>query len=258
MPLHTIEPRRLYRQIADQLRHLIDQGEYPVGARMPPERDLAGQLGVSRPSLREAMIALEIEGLVEVRTGSGIYVLERDQARPDGPVTAEAPLEIIRARRTLEGELAAQAAQKPSAEQVAALHQSLVLMQHEADTGRIPVQGDRLLHVTLAEAADNSVLLRIVTDLFDERSNPLFAQLSNYFESPANWAVAIAEHRAIVAAIESRDPARARQAMHDHLDRSFDRLNANWTKANGPTASRGKGRKPSARQPQLAATQVTP
>jgi DNA-binding FadR family transcriptional regulator len=240
MPLQTIEPRRLYRQIADQLRQLIDQGEYPVGARMPPERDLAGQLGVSRPSLREAMIALEIEGLVEVRTGSGIYVLERDRTRADGPVIAEGPLEIIRARQTLESELAAQAARKPSAAHIAELHRSLGLMQHEADTGRIPVEGDRLLHVTIAEAAGNSVLQRIVAELFDERSNPLFAQLSNYFESPANWAVAIVEHHAIVAAIEAGDTARARQAMQEHLGRSFDRLNANWTQANGAAASRGK------------------
>jgi DNA-binding FadR family transcriptional regulator len=172
-----------------------------------------------------------------VRTGSGIYVLERDRARPNGPVTAEGPLEIIRARQTLESELAAQMAHAPNAAQLAVLHQSLDLMQHEADTGRIPVQGDRLLHVTIAEAADNSVLQRIVGELFDERANPLFAQLSNYFESPANWAVAITEHRAIVAAIESRDPARARQAMHEHLGRSFDRLSANWTHAKGIAAT---------------------
>ena len=78
MPLQTIEPRRLYRQIAEQLRGLIRAGEYPVGARLPPERDLAAQLGVSRPSVREALIALEVEGLVEVRMGSGIV---RDRAR---------------------------------------------------------------------------------------------------------------------------------------------------------------------------------
>ena len=78
MPLQTIEPRRLYRQIADQLRVLIDGGEFPAGARLPPERDLAVQLGVSRPSVREALIALEVEGRVEVRMGSGIYVRAAD------------------------------------------------------------------------------------------------------------------------------------------------------------------------------------
>ena len=74
MPFQSIEPRRLYRQIADQIRTLIRSGEFPAGARLPPERDLAKQLGVSRPSVREALIALEVEGLVEVRIGSGIYV----------------------------------------------------------------------------------------------------------------------------------------------------------------------------------------
>src|SRR5207244_11594286 len=74
MPIHSIEPRRLYRQIADQIRTLIRSGEFSAGSRLPPERDLARQLGVSRPSVREALIALEVEGLVEVRIGSGNYV----------------------------------------------------------------------------------------------------------------------------------------------------------------------------------------
>jgi GntR family transcriptional repressor for pyruvate dehydrogenase complex len=82
MPLQTIVPRRLYRQIADQLRQLIERGEFPVGARLPPERDLAVQLGVSRPSVREALIALEVEGWVEVRMGSGIYVCSRPSGVP--------------------------------------------------------------------------------------------------------------------------------------------------------------------------------
>ena len=77
MPIQTVETQRLYRQIADQLRALIAAGEYPLGSRLPPERDLAAQLGVSRPSVREALIALEVEGWVEVRVGSGVYVLER-------------------------------------------------------------------------------------------------------------------------------------------------------------------------------------
>ena len=74
MPIQTVEPQRLYRQIAEQLRQLMASGEFAVGSRLPAERDLALQLGVSRPSVREALIALEVEGMIEVRTGSGIYV----------------------------------------------------------------------------------------------------------------------------------------------------------------------------------------
>jgi len=78
VPLQTVEPQRLYRQIAGQLRSLIASGEFTPGSRLPAERDLARQLGVSRPSVREALIALEVEGWVEVRTGSGVYVLPRN------------------------------------------------------------------------------------------------------------------------------------------------------------------------------------
>ena len=77
MPVQSIEPQRLYRQIAEQLRALIAQGEFATGDRLPAERDLARQFNVSRPSVREALIALEVEGWVEVRTGSGVYVQDR-------------------------------------------------------------------------------------------------------------------------------------------------------------------------------------
>ena len=114
VPIQTLEPQRLYRQIAEQLRELIGKGEFAVGARIPAERDLARQLGVSRPSVREALIALEVEGWVEVRTGSGVYVLDRSQRTPppaNGAAGIEwGPLEIIRARRMVEGETAATAA----------------------------------------------------------------------------------------------------------------------------------------------------
>ena len=110
LPLHAVEPRRLYRQIADQLAGLISDGEFPPGARLPAERALAAKLGVSRASVREAIISLEIGGLVEVRVGTGIFVAAT--AAPRGP-TADAgpgPFELLSARKLVEGEIAAVAA----------------------------------------------------------------------------------------------------------------------------------------------------
>ncbi len=228
MPFQPIEPRRLYRQIADQLRLLIQGGEFPVGARLPPERDLALKLGVSRPSVREALIALEVEGLVEVRMGSGIYVRSRVAA---DSVVAESPLETIRARRLIESELAAQAAELARPAQVAGLREALQAMQEEAAAGQVPIQGDRLFHLRIAEISGNSVLLRVVGELFDERHNPLSVKLGDYFENPASWQAAIAEHRRVVEAIAAGDAAGAREAMHHHLSRSHDRLTANWAPA---------------------------
>src|SRR5512145_3427466 len=115
MPLQAVESSRLYRQIAEQLRGLITQGEFAAGTRLPAERDLAKQLGVSRPSVREALIALEVEGWVEVRTGSGIYVQPARQrngghAARNGHDTEWGPLQVMQARELVEAEVAALAA----------------------------------------------------------------------------------------------------------------------------------------------------
>lgn len=240
MPLHTIEPKRLYRQIADQVRALVEQGEFPRGSRLPAERELAQQLGVSRPSVREALIALEVEGLVEVRMGSGIYVREHPAAARAVPVMAEPPLETIRAREVIECELAARAALCMKAPQVRGLREAIALMQEEAAQGQLPTQGDRLFHVRIVEAVGNAVLTRVVTELYDERHNPLFAQLGSHFENIASWQLAIAEHQAVVDAIAVHDAAAARAAMSRHLTQSHDRFTASWPQP--PAPSRGSRR----------------
>ncbi len=142
MPIHTIEPRRLYRQIADQIRALVRSGEYPAGSRLPPERDLARQLGVSRPSVREALIALEVEGLVEVRIGSGIYVLEGGRGSAGEQVhAASGPFELLRARWVIEGECAALAAKSAKKAQIASIEEALESMQRGASGGQTAVGG---------------------------------------------------------------------------------------------------------------------
>ncbi len=234
MPLQTIEPRRLYRQIAEQLRALLDGGEFTPGTRLPPERDLARQLGVSRPSVREALIALEVEGRVEVRMGSGIYVrapepgAPRDAALLQALHDAEGPLETIRARQLIEAELAAYAALHMKKAQVAGLRDAVAQMERDVAAGRMPTAGDRLFHLRIAEASDNAVLLRIIGLLFDERHNPIFEQLGSHFENAKSWTIAIGEHRAVIDAIARKSAQGARDAMATHLRNSHDRFTANW------------------------------
>lgn len=225
MPLHPLAPRRLYRQIADQLRGLIRAGEFPVGSRLPAERDLAVQLGVSRPSVREALIALEVEGLVAVRMGSGVVVIASDTAPSATPVDAPfGPFEVIRARQVIECELAAMAAQAADAATVDGLQQALAQMRADVARGSAPVQGDRQFHLRIAEAADNGPLLRTVAALYDERNRPLFEQLGQHYETLPTWRAALDEHQAVLDAIAGHDPAAARAAMHAHLQQSHDRL----------------------------------
>ena len=224
MPIQAIEPRRLYRQIADQLRRLIQRGEYAVGSRLPAERDLALQLGVSRPSVREALIALEVEGLVDVRVGSGVVVLaQRAASGQRGVGNAFGPFEIIRARQLLEGEMAALAARRMTKTQVARLRAVLVAMDADITAGSMPIHSDREFHLLVAGAADNAPLLRTVTELYDERNNPLFETFGHHFENTKTWRMALAEHHTVVDTIAARDADGARRAMQRHLQRSQDR-----------------------------------
>ena len=115
MPLQAVEPKRLYRQIADQIAGLIAKGEFPNGSRLPAERELASKLGVSRASLREAIISLEIAGLVEVRVGTGIFVKARTGSGSDAHDAGPGPFELLNARKLIEGEIAALAAKRATA-----------------------------------------------------------------------------------------------------------------------------------------------
>jgi len=231
MPIHSIEPRRLYRQIADQIRALIQSREFASGARLPPERDLARQLGVSRPSVREALIALEVEGLVEVKIGSGIYVLgPRGNGESGTPVQATmGPFELLRARWIIESECAALAAKAAKRPQIAAIEEALQQMETVAnDEKRQPLAGDRLFHLRIAEATGNGALVAVVKMLWEERMGPLFAQLEHHYDSPSHWARAIAEHRLVLDAIARRDVPGARAAMQRHLDKAYKRFSKSW------------------------------
>jgi len=230
MPFQSIEPRRLYRQIADQIRGLIRSGEFPPGSRLPPERDLAKQLGVSRPSVREALIALEVEGLVEVRIGSGIYVLVPGGAG-DAPAANDAtagPFELLRARYVIEGECAALAAKSARKAQVAAIEVAIDEMERERRDGRQPLASDRMFHLRIAEATGNGALVQVVKLLWDERTGPLYQQLEHHYDSPELWTAAMAEHRTVLKAIALRDPAGARAAMQRHLNQAYKRFSKGW------------------------------
>jgi DNA-binding FadR family transcriptional regulator len=246
MPFQSIEPRRLYRQIADQIRTLIRSGEFPAGSRLPPERDLAKQLGVSRPSVREALIALEVEGLVEVRIGSGIYVQAVDATggkgggkggvratnEGDGGATA-GPFELLRARYVIEGETAALAAKSAKKAQVQAIEETLATMQQELDDDKQPLGGDRMFHIRIAEATGNGALVAVIEMLWEDRTSPLYKQLEHHYDSPALWQSAMAEHRAVLKAIAAKDVAGARAAMQRHLNQAYKRFSTGWDSVAG-------------------------
>ena len=223
--LKQVETKRLYQHIADQIRSLIQSGGFPAGGRLPPERDLAQQLGVSRPSLREALIALEIAGSVEIRKGSGVYVCRMPE-RPGASAIAgmgESPSELMQARAALEGSVIVLAAAHVTPERLAQLRETIDAMRAQVKAGRSPLDYDRAFHICVAEMSGNSVLVRLVTELFDGRHSPISTRLSGYSETIQTWGVALEEHEVIYRALEERDPLAAQSAIRTHLKASEER-----------------------------------
>lgn len=238
MPLQTVAPQRLYRQIADQVRQLMASGEFALGSRLPAERDLAVQLGVSRPSVREALIALEVEGMIEVRTGSGIYVQRIEPPSKSAVTEADAntpadwgPLEVMSARLLVEAEVAALAATHAQKADLKAIKAGLQQMKLDAARDQVPREGDEAFHEAIAQACGNSVLLDTVQRYWQARNGPLFERLGDYFEHPESWQAAISEHQQVLLAIEAHDASAARKAMQKHLRQAHKRYSASWRRA---------------------------
>jgi DNA-binding FadR family transcriptional regulator len=220
MPLQTIEHRRLYRQIADQLSELIEGGEFAAGHRLPPERDLARQLGVSRPSVREALIALEVEGRVEVRIGSGVYVTGR---RPEAALQTlppdSGPFDLLAARSLIEAECAALAAGRADRAQRRAIEEALAALRSAVRACVVSdcVMADREFHLRIAEASGNSALLMVLENLWQQRTGPLYMKLDAIMVDASMWPAIFDEHRQVFDAIRAGDARAARAAMRRHL-----------------------------------------
>ena len=238
--LQAVASTRLYRMIADQIAARIKAGDFPAGGRLPAERELAEQLQVSRASVREALIALEIEGYVEVRVGTGVFVCP---AREDGqyPVARDAqpaangveatdigPFDLLETRLLIEPECAALAAQKASPAQIAAIraaHEGMSLTES-------PSIHDRAFHSAIGAACGNAALAAAISHIWHLSTlSPVFHRLEEHFVTTKVWIEAQKEHERILAAIVDRDPIRARHAMHDHLVGILARLREDFGSA---------------------------
>jgi DNA-binding FadR family transcriptional regulator len=230
------DTRRVYQQIADQVLQLIQAGEFAVNSRLPSERDLAEQFKVSRPSVREALIALEVMGFVQIKMGSGVYVCKPTQRKQSKqqPVKEFAPFELIQARALIEAEIAAQAAASRTQDNLLELEQALENMVVLAAKQQNPLEADRQFHAVLARATGNQVLASLVEQMFAARMGVLFSRLSNYFDTKVTWDQAIKEHRAVLRAVSAQDPDRARAAMRHHMERAYKRFSVSWLKSAEP------------------------
>jgi len=210
--------RRLFWRIVENIEASIDSGIYSAGSRLPPERELAETFNVSRPTIREAIIALEVRGRIEVKTGSGVYVLESDiTANNAEKVNA---FEVTQARALIEGEVAAIAAATITKQELKQLHKTLVDMENEINIAK----ADEEFHSIIANSTRNAAMILSVKNLWDLRSStPEIIDDYNSVCSRDN-AQTLTEHKNIYNALESGNPTEARQAMHSHFNRLINTL----------------------------------
>jgi DNA-binding FadR family transcriptional regulator len=220
LPFQPVQNQRLYEKVAAQIGLLIASGEFRPGDRLPPERELARQLGVSRPVLREALVTLEIAGSVEVRGGAGCFVIglpagAQGSFADGGP----SPFEVIHARSLIEHETAGLAAEKAAPEDIASLHETIAMMRADIAAGRDTRETDRLFHIRLAEIAGNAVLAGIVGDLWGHMTAPVFNQLGVHSGLRDTDTLTVTEHLCIIEAVAAHDRGAAGRAMDAHIGR---------------------------------------
>jgi len=213
-----MKSRRMFWRIVDEIEALIDNGDFAPGSRLPPERELAEKFDVSRPTIREAIIALEVREKVEVKTGSGVYVLEGALKGAKQP--AVNAFELTQARALVEGEVAALAAVSITDDELARLHNTLVMMQEQGDTE----EADRLFHSIIAGATRNGAMILSVSQLWSLRESTA-AIIDDYASVCSQDShLTLKEHTAIYNALKARNPAEARVAMHNHFNRLINTL----------------------------------
>lgn len=210
-------------EVARKLVADLVSGKYPVGSRLPAERELAAIRGVSRPTVREAIIALEVRGFVEVRVGSGAYVI-REPDDNDIPGYGMTAFELTEARLLIEGEAAALAATQVTDEDIAELSGLILAIARENRDPHGTERADRLFHLAIGRATRNSGILSAVTTLWDQRDTSHEAALLHAKARTANIKPVIEEHTAILDALRARDPVAAREAMRAHLTAVLDTL----------------------------------
>lgn len=219
--LQPLARPRLYEQVAEQITAWITENELKPGDRLLPERELASRLGVSRATVSQALVALEVIGVVAVRHGDGAVLTDSPgSTKIMEAVHAHAKRlpEIIDARDALETKTASLAAERHTEEDLQHIDDALDVMEKDIDEGGRGVKGDEMFHAAVTVASHSSLLAK----LMDEISHLIVETRIESLSQPGRPRDSLASHRRIVEAIRGGDPAGAAAAMHAHVQMVSD------------------------------------
>jgi GntR family transcriptional repressor for pyruvate dehydrogenase complex len=214
--LRPVARPRLYEVIVEQLCAYIADNEMDPGDRLPAERDLAAKLGVSRASLSQALVALEVQGVLSVRHGDGAILIRRpaeERAIKALREHVDRIPDIIEAREALEVKLVGLAAARRSDAEMAAIDAAIDKMEAEVDAGERGVVGDEMFHEAITAAAHSSLLAKLMHEISGLIKETRIESLSQEDRPRAS----LEGHRRIADAVRKQDPQEASQAMADHI-----------------------------------------
>ncbi|KLU63236.1 HTH-type transcriptional regulator LutR [Peptococcaceae bacterium CEB3] len=223
LELKPIKTRKIYEEIAEQLRKLVAGGKLKPGDRLPSERELAERLQVSRASVREALSALEMMGLVEVRSGEGTYVRHVNMDSVVAPLAWVLALEkdtveqLMEVRKILETQAVRLAAERAEEPEIREMSEALEIMRQDLETGELGEVADHRFHFAITQATHNQILVRIMNSISDTMHETLKISRRKMFSSKPMLEKLYHEHAGIWEAVRERDPAKASQRMLDHL-----------------------------------------
>jgi len=215
--------KRLYHTVANKILELIDSGVFPPGSRLPGERDLAEQFGVSRVAVREAEIALQAQGRLEIKVGSGAYVLDGTGQLGRG-MPKVGPFELTEARALFEAESAALAAPIITDDLLEELEGYVKAMVGKGNKKMSHEEADRLFHLTIAKATNNAAIIYTIDNMWKMRSEAMKVQTVYDSVCHSDDVLLEREHTAILNALKARDSSAARKAMRAHFTRMIEAL----------------------------------
>ena len=220
-PLRPVTRPRLYEQVVEQILDWVRDNDLRVGDRLPPERELAQRLGVSRATVSQALVAMEVVGVVAVRHGDGATLVESaGVSKVVGALRRHAQQlpEVIEAREALESKLAALAAVRRTEADLERIDHALALMERDVEAGGRGVEGDELFHAAVTAAGHSALLAQLMSEISDLILESRIESLSQ----PDRPRESLEGHRRIAEAIRAGDPEAAAQAMRDHVDKVSD------------------------------------
>lgn len=234
MILKPIKTKKIYEQIVDQIGLLVAEGQLKPGDRLPSERELVERFKVSRASIREAISALELMGLIEVRSGEGTYIRQVNIDSVVAPlawmlfIEKDTDLELYEVRKILEVQAAGVAAERAQDNEIQDMHEALEVMRMDLEVERLGEEADHDFHFAIARATHNKILVRLMNTISDTMQKTLKSSRSKLYADRSTPERLYQEHYLIYEAIKNHNILKAQQLMLDHLVGVEDQL-ANYS-----------------------------